>query len=110
MATDTGGNQKVDYIWGNMPMQPDTGRGTALDKTKGDHSRVAQAYNGFPDDVKGGVKVPNVVGATVAAATTALTAVGLVVGTVTGAGATILTQSIAANQIKALGTAVNLTK
>jgi hypothetical protein len=110
MATDTGGNQKVDFKWGNIPMQPDTSRGVALDKTKGDHIRAQYAYNGFPDDWDGGVKVPNVVGMTVANATTALTNVGLVLGTVTGAGASILTQNKTALSIHTLGTVVNLTK
>lgn len=26
MATDTSGNQKVDFVWGTFPMQPDTAR------------------------------------------------------------------------------------
>lgn len=26
MATDTSGNQKVDFVWGNLPMQPDADR------------------------------------------------------------------------------------
>ena len=37
MATDTSGNQKVDFIWGNLPMQPDDVRtGTATQISDGD--------------------------------------------------------------------------
>jgi len=31
MATDTSGNQKVDFVWGNLPMQPDADRQTSPD-------------------------------------------------------------------------------
>ena len=128
MATDTGGNQAVDYVWGNMAPQPDTGRGTPLDGTKGFHAMLKNAYNGFPGynpvapylDEVANVAVPDVVGLTEAAATTALTNAGLVKGAVTtadnAAGATsendgeVKTQTPAAATVVNTGTSVALVK
>lgn len=31
MAVDSAGNQKIDFVWGNMPMQPDTDRQSSPD-------------------------------------------------------------------------------
>jgi energy-converting hydrogenase Eha subunit B len=109
MATDTGGNQAVDYVWGNMPMQPDAGRGTVLDKTKDSHNIAGFGYNGYPGYTPGGVVVPNLIGDTSAAAGTALAAVGLVLGAVTGTTGVVSVQSAAAASLAALGTAVNIT-
>ena len=75
MALDTGGNVKVDFVWGHTPMQPDDVRdgdgallvvaanadqnkgwsgysvypSEALDATLGDHINAATSYNGFPN-------------------------------------------------------------
>ena len=39
MATDTSGNQAVDFVWGNFPMQPDNTRtGTATQISAGNAS------------------------------------------------------------------------
>lgn len=39
MANDTGGNVKVDFVWGNFPMQPDDARtGTATQISSGNAS------------------------------------------------------------------------
>lgn len=92
MARDTGGNIAVDYVWGNMPMQPDDDRGAhTLDPALDGHVIAATQYNGFPGynavapylDTVENVAVPNIVGLLEAAATTALTGAGLVKGTVT---------------------------
>lgn len=75
MARDTGDSIAVDFVWGNLPMQPDDDRdgdGTAtelhaanavgdrqwsaikvwpsapLDATKGNHAVATTNYNGFP--------------------------------------------------------------
>lgn len=92
------------------------------------HSVAVNNWNGYPDytpvapytDTTDQAAMPNVVGLTEAAATTALTAAGFVKGTVTtadnAAGATALndglikTQSIAATTVTNLGTTVNLVK
>lgn len=118
MALDTGGNQAVDFVWGNMPMQPDTGRGTVLDKTLDSHNIAGYGYNGFPGFVaNGGVVVPALTTlayntTTTAAVTNALSAVGLVLGTVTGtlgAATTVTAQGTAAGTHVPLKTAVNIT-
>lgn len=72
MALDTAGNVKVDFIWGNLPMQPDderTGSATqiggstgdygwaqttkvksaALNKALNNHSVALNNWNGYPD-------------------------------------------------------------
>ena len=97
---DDKGNVRVDHVWGNMPMQPNDARGeNVLDYSLDNHEIVETGRYGFPgydatwigdgDDVPN-VTVPNVVGLTEAAATTALEAVGLELGTATttGVGAT----------------------
>jgi len=91
MARDTGGNIKIDYVWGNMPMQPNDDRATTLNSAMGDHSRVTVAWSGYPGFVPNNsgtwddITVPNVVGMTETAANTALVAVGLTKGAVTTA-------------------------
>jgi hypothetical protein len=120
MATDTLGNQFVDYVWGNLPPQPDTGRGTALDGTKGFHLMLKNAYNGFPGytpvapylDQVANVAVPDVVGETAAAAETAIEAAGLVFAAGdpvdNDGGATAENDGEVASQTPAAGTAVNV--
>lgn len=100
---DDRGNVKVDFVWGNMPMQPDDARGSnPLNPALDSHIIATTSYEGFPaftpgdpfDDTIANVTVPNVVGLTESAAGTALTNVGLVKGAVTtttvGAVATIV--------------------
>jgi len=129
MARDTGGNIAVDYVWGNIPMQPDDDRGAAtLDPVLDSHIIASSNYNGFPGhtpvspylDTIANVGVPNLAGLTEAAATSALTAAGLVKGAVStadnAAGATsgndgtIQSQSPAAAVVVNVGSTVTLVR
>jgi hypothetical protein len=91
MARDTRGNLKVDFVWGNLPMQPNDDRSTPLDPALDNHGIVYSRWSGFPQFVANNdgdfddITVPDVVGLTVSAATAALVAVGLGVGTVSDA-------------------------
>jgi len=109
MATDSGGNQAVDYVWGGtLAPQPDTGRATPLDASLGDHVVYKYGWAGYPSFEAGvGIAVPDLNGLTEANAETALLAVGLVKGTVTGSG-NVDTQDPVAGTSVALGTAVDL--
>ena len=117
MARDTGGRVAVDYVWGNIPMQPNDDRTTSLTSTLGDHSRVTTAWNGYPDYVPNNtgtwddITVPNVVGMTETAATAALVAVGLTKGAVTtannAAGATSGNDGQVKTQTPAAGVVIN---
>lgn len=124
MANDTGGNVQVDFIYGNMPMQPDDQRlGDAdstdpLDPTEGDHDRAVSGYLGFPQvaaavspyaDLVDNKTVPNVVGMLEAAAEAALVAADLVKGavTTTATGANGGNDLQVKTQTPAAGTVVN---
>lgn len=51
MAVDDLGNVKVDFVWGNFPMQPNDQRGMAqLDPALDSHDIVYGIWNGFPDN------------------------------------------------------------
>lgn len=76
---DSAGNIAVDFVWGNVPMQPNDVRTTRLDATLDDHIRALSEWNGYPlytpndpgSDVLGPtdyVSVPNVLGLTAAVA------------------------------------------
>lgn len=124
MATDTGGNQAVDYIWGNMAPQPDDDRDTPLDPSEGFHAMLVANYNGFPDytpvapflDEIANVAVPVVTGVLVPIAEQALQLAGLLLGTdtPTHVGATVSndfkvkSQAIAAGSLVNFGTSVNV--
>lgn len=45
---DDGGNVRVDYVWGNMPMQPDDVRYDALDENLDSHSIAVYGWSNFP--------------------------------------------------------------
>ena len=124
---DTAGEVAIDFVWGNMPMQPDDDRTTRLDRALGDHIIEATAWNGYPqytpnDDgayvsAVAYAVVPTVTGLTEASATDALLDASLTKGTVTttATGATsennglVKTQSVAAGAASvAFGTAVDL--
>ena len=45
---DDGGNIQVDFVWGNMPMQPDDVRMEALDGDLDNHSTAIYGYSNFP--------------------------------------------------------------
>jgi len=123
---DDGGNVQVDYVWGNLPMQPNDARGMAtLDPALDNHVIAAEGWSGYPSfipnfegdgDAVPNVTVPDVRGLDATAAEAALVAAGLEIGTVgtTGTGATeendglVKTQSIAAGTLKNQGDAVNV--
>jgi hypothetical protein len=48
MATDTSGNQKIAFEWGNIPMQPNNDRNGINLGSKGIHSINGMAWDGFP--------------------------------------------------------------
>lgn len=118
MARDTGGNVAVDFVWGNMPIQPNDDRGSdTLDAALDNHVIVTTKYNGFPDytpvspylDTVANVAVPDVVAALTAAATSTLEAAGLVVSaTTTATGATVDNDGTVASTSPAAGTMVNV--
>ena len=94
---DDAGNIAVDFVWGNMPMQPNDVRTVRLNATLDDHIRALSEWNGYPlytpndpgSDVLGPtdyISVPNVLGLTEAVATDVLQDYGL--GTVTVAEST----------------------
>ena len=74
--TDTWIDQNVfvDFVWGNVPMQPndDRGMGEALDPELDSHIIATSGYEGFPAFIQGGiyddtianVEVPNLIGMT----------------------------------------------
>ena len=45
---DSGGNVQVDFVWGNMPMQPDDDRDTPLDSALDNHVIATEGYSNFP--------------------------------------------------------------
>jgi hypothetical protein len=110
---------RVDFAWGNIPMQPDDDRDETLDPALDSHIIATSGYEGFPafitgapyDDTVANAVVPNVVALTESAATTALTNAGLVKGAVTtannAAGATALNDGKVKTQTPAAGTTVN---
>lgn len=126
---DSNNEIAIDFVWGNMPMQPDDDRTTRLDRTLADHINEATAWNGYPQyipDTDGayvaGVAyavVPNLVGLTEASATDALLDASLVKGSVTTSttgyisspsnAGLVKSQSVAAGAASiAFGTSVNL--
>lgn len=117
MARDTGGNLKVDFVWGNLPMQPNDDRGTNLDAALDNHNIVYSRWSGYPSFVANNdgsfddITVPDVVGETLAAASAALTAAGLGVGTVSdadnAAGATAGNDGTVKTQTPAAATVIN---
>lgn len=111
MATDTAGNQAIDFVWGGFPIQPDTDRGAnTLDVTLDNHQIAAYGWSGYPSFTPGvGIAVPDLAGKTSAQAKTTLEAVGLVRGTVTGSSGVVTVQSVAAGASVAVGTSVNIT-
>ena len=126
MANDKGGNVQVDFIYGNMPMQPDDQRlGDAdstdpLDPTEGARGRAVSGYLGYPQiqaavspyaDLVDTKVVPDVVGMSDNDAQTAIENLGLVyaLGAVVdnAGGATALNDTEAASQLPVADTVVN---
>ena len=97
---DTAGEVAIDFVWGNMPMQPNDARPDALanrlDPAKNDHIIALSGWNGFPqynpnttgEDVAGAtdyVLVPDVRGFTTASAQDAMKDASLTVTTASAA-------------------------
>jgi hypothetical protein len=88
---DSSGNVAVDFVWGNIPMQPNDEReengGGLLDPDLDNHSIAYEGWNGYPlytpntagAEGAGYIVVPSVIGQTVANATDILEDDGLVV-------------------------------
>jgi hypothetical protein len=88
---DDSGNVVVEFVWGNVPMQPNDVReengGDLLDPDLDNHSIAYEGWNGYPlytpglagAEGAGYIVVPSVIGLTTAAATRVLTDDGLVV-------------------------------
>jgi len=118
MARDDLGNIAVDFVWGNIPMQPNDDRGgNPLDAALDNHVIAAKQYNGYPAytpvypylDVITNVAVPNVVGSTLNAANSALVAVGLSqTSTTTTSGATSGNDGKVKTQTPAAAVTVNV--
>jgi hypothetical protein len=45
---DDAGNVVVDFVWGNIPLQPNDVRSTVLDYTADNHQIVTLGWNGYP--------------------------------------------------------------
>jgi hypothetical protein len=113
------GNVQVDFVWGNMPLQPDDQRGeNTLDPALDGHIIATSGYEGFPGFVTGGVyddtvanvAVPVLTGVLAATAATRLTNAGLVgnlLATTTD-GATTQNNGKVASQTPTAGTVVNV--
>ena len=89
---DTAGNVAVDFVWGNIPMQPndereENGQTELLDPDLDNHSIAYEGWNGYPlynpgeagAEGAGYIVVPSVIGETTANATDILEDDGLVV-------------------------------
>jgi hypothetical protein len=88
---DDKGNVVVEFVWGNLPMQPNDVReengGGLLDATLDNHSIAYEGWNGYPlyepntegAEGAGYIVVPSVIGQTTANATDILEDAGLVV-------------------------------
>jgi hypothetical protein len=120
---DTGGNVRVDRVWGNFPKQPNDDRlengGEELDYALNDHVIVEEGRYGFPSYTPGNVgdgddiantTVPAITGVLEATALTRLTAAGLdgVALATTTEGATEANEGKVASQDPAAGTAANV--
>lgn len=89
---DTAGNVAVDFVWGNIPMQPndereENGQTVLLNPALDNHSIAYEGWNGYPlynpgvagAEGAGYIVVPSVIGQTTANATDILEDDGLVV-------------------------------
>jgi hypothetical protein len=89
---DTAGNVVVDFVWGNIPMQPndereENGQTELLDPDLDNHSIAYEGWNGYPlynpgeagAEGAGYIVVPSVISQTTANATDILEDAGLVV-------------------------------
>jgi hypothetical protein len=100
---DSAGNVAVEFVWGNIPMQPNDEReengGGLLDPALDNHSIAYEGWNGYPQynpnaagaEGAGFIVVPSVIGQTTANATDILEDAGLVVTVGTAASQTAKT-------------------
>ena len=93
---DSAGEVAIDFVWGNMPMQPNDARDEDvqgdLDATLDNHVIAYAGWNGYPqytpDDDGAGVgyvNVPSVIGVVTATAQDTMDDAGLTVTTASGA-------------------------
>lgn len=95
---DSAGNVVVDFVWGNLPMQPnddreENGQTALLDPDLDNHSIAYEGWSGYPlytpnsagAEGAGYIVVPSVLGQTTANATDILEDKGLVVTAATAA-------------------------
>ena len=116
---------RVDFAWGNIPMQPNDDRNVNLDETLDSHIIATSGYEGFPafitgapyDDTVENFVVPDVTGLTIIQATVALSAGDLsiseatsTVGATSGNNNKVKAQSIPAGTTVNVGSAITLTK
>jgi hypothetical protein len=82
---DDAGNVQVDFVWGNLPMQPDDDRDTNLDPALDNHVIATTGYSNFPgyipnyagdDDTGLEFVVPNVLRKSLNEADALITAAG----------------------------------
>lgn len=115
---DDRGNVQVDFVWGNIPMQPDDERGdNTLDPALDNHIIATSGYEGFPgfitgapyDDTIQNTEVPNVVGQTASNASGILTGAGFNTSySTTSVGATSQNNDTVKSQNPSAGTLVNV--
>lgn len=109
---------RVDFAWGNMPMQPNDDRGMAqLDPALDSHIIATAGYEGFPafiqgppyDDTLPNAVVPDLSGLTAAEANAAITALDLVPNELDASteGATSENNGLVAVQAPVANTVVN---
>ena len=118
-------NVRIDFAWGNIPMQPNDDREENLDETLDSHIIATSGYQGFPEFIQGGIYddttpnfvVPDVTGLTIIQATVALSAGDLsiseatsTVGATSGNNNKVKAQSIPAGTIVNEGASITLTK
>jgi len=111
-------NVRVDFAWGNIPMQPNDDRGMAqLDPELDSHIIATSQYEGFPafitgdpyDDITPNTVVPNVIGLLSTTAKAEITNAGLNWSmTTTATGATAQNNNKIKSQSPTAGTAINL--
>ena len=109
---------RIDFAWGNIPIQPNDDRGeNTLDPTLDNHITATSGYAGFPAIASGGIyddtiantTVPNLIGLNLIQVGDALEAADLVGNqSLSTAGATSLNNGKVKSQAIAAGTAVNV--
>ena len=113
-------NVRIDFAWGNIPMQPNDDRGMAqLDPELDSHIIATTQYEGFPafitgapyDDTILNATVPNLVGLTTSGVAGALTSAGITggydVADTSTVGATALNDGKVKSQTPAANSLVN---